>query len=118
MVDRLNEARAAGEDLSPILREVGDRMQLPASTVQQWISQAGAVSDADQRSNQIADTLRVLTGVTQDNTTATNANNVAKAGMSSAGQTYRKRCRSSWLACRTTAMPPRRLIASLRKTST
>ena len=118
VVDRLNEARAAGEDLSPILREVGDRMQLPASTVQQWISQAGAVSDADQRSNQIADTLRVLTGVTQDNTTATNANNVAKAGMSSAGQTYRKRCRSSWLACRTTAMPPRRLIASLRKTST
>ncbi|WP_438308419.1 phage tail tape measure protein [Pseudomonas guariconensis] len=88
VVDRLNEARAAGEDLSPILREVGDRMQLPASTVQQWISQAGAVSDADQRSNQIADTLRVLTGVTQDNTTATNANNVAKAGMSSAGQTY------------------------------
>lgn len=88
VVDRLNEARAAGEDLSPILREVGDRMQLPASTVQQWITQAGAVSDADQRSNQIADTLRVLTGVTQDNTTATNANNVAKAGMSSAGQTY------------------------------
>lgn len=88
VVDRLNEARTAGEALSPILREVGDRMQLPASTVQQWIIQADAVSDADQRSNKIADTLRVLTGVTQDNTTATNANNVAKAGMSSAGQTY------------------------------
>lgn len=88
VIDRLNEARASGADLAPILREVGERLQLPAGTVQQWLTQAGAVSDADQRSNLIAETLRVLTSVTQENTVATDANNAAKAGMSTAGQTY------------------------------
>lgn len=88
LVDRLNEARMAGQGLSPILQEVGNHLQLPSSTVQQWITQAGAVSDADQRSSLIAETLRVLTGVTQENTSATQANNAAKVGMSSAGQTY------------------------------
>ncbi|ROQ49096.1 tape measure protein [Pseudomonas putida] len=88
IIDRLNEARAAGEDLSPTLKEVADRLQIPASTVQRWLTQAGAVSDADQRSGLIAETLRVLTGVTEENTSATQANNAAKAGMSTAGQTY------------------------------
>lgn len=46
LVDRLNEARTAGQGLSPILQEVGNHLQLPSSTVQQWITQAGAVSDA------------------------------------------------------------------------
>jgi len=88
LIDRLNEARSAGQGLSPVLQEVGNHLQLPASTVQQWITQAGAVSDADQRSGLIAETLRVLTGVTEQNTSATQANNAAKVGMSSAGQTY------------------------------
>ncbi len=88
LIERLNQARASGQDLSPILKEVADRMQVPAGTLQQWISQAGAIGDADHRSGLIAETLRVLTGVTQDNTAATNANNAAKIGMSSAGQTY------------------------------
>lgn len=88
LIDRLNEARSAGQGLSPILQEVGARLQLPAGTLQQWITQAGAVSDADQRSGLIAETLRVLTGVTDENTSATQANNAAKVGMSSAGQTY------------------------------
>lgn len=88
LIDRLNEARASGQGLSPVLQEVAARLQLPAATVQQWITQAGAVSDADQRSGLIAETLRVLTGVTDDNTASTQANNAAKAGMSSAGQTY------------------------------
>ncbi|MCE1001284.1 MULTISPECIES: phage tail tape measure protein [unclassified Pseudomonas] len=88
LIDRLNEARSAGQGLSPILLEVGARLQLPAGTLQQWVTQAGAVSDADQRSGLIAETLRVLTGVTEENTSATQANNAAKVGMSSAGQTY------------------------------
>lgn len=88
IIDRLNEARASGEGLSPILQEVGNRLQLPPGTIQQWITQAGAVSDADQRSAMIAETLRVLTGVTDQNTASTHENNAAKAGMSSAGQTY------------------------------
>lgn len=88
IIDRLNEARSSGADLAPILKEVGARLQLPAATLQGWITQAGAVSDADQRSGLIAETLRVLTGVTKENTVATEANNAAKTGMSSAGQTY------------------------------
>lgn len=88
IIDRLNEARSSGADLAPILKEVGARFQLPAATLQGWITQAGAVSDADQRSGLIAETLRVLTGVTKENTVATEANNAAKTGMSSAGQTY------------------------------
>jgi len=88
IIDRLNEARASGEGLSPILQEVGNRLQLPPGTIQQWITQAGAVSDADQRSAMIAETLRVLTGVTDQNTVSTHENNAAKAGMSPAGQTY------------------------------
>ncbi|HHJ1834331.1 phage tail tape measure protein [Pseudomonas aeruginosa] len=88
LIERLNQARASGQDLSPMLKEVADRMQVPAGTLQQWISQAGAIGDADHRSGLIAETLRVLTGVTQENTAATNANNAAKTGMSSAGQTY------------------------------
>lgn len=88
IIDRLNEARSSGADLAPILKEVGARLQLPAATLQAWITQAGAVSDADQRSGLIAETLHVLTGVTKENTVATEANNAAKTGMSSAGQTY------------------------------
>ncbi len=88
VIARLKEARAAGGDLAPILQEVGARLQLPASTIQNWLTQAGAVSDADQRSNQIAQTLRTLTGVTNENTAATQQNNAAKTGMSTAGQTY------------------------------
>ncbi|MGX1022525.1 lambda family phage tail tape measure protein [Pseudomonas sp. Y3 TE3536] len=88
VIDRLNEARSSGADLAPILKEVGSRLQLPAATLQGWITQAGAVSDADQRSGLIAETLRVLTGVTKENTVATEANNAAKTGMSSAGKTY------------------------------
>lgn len=88
VVAKLGEARKAGGDLSPILQEVGDRLKIAPATVQQWVTQAGAVSDADQRSRLIAETLRVLTGVTEENTVATGGNNAAKAGMSSAGQTY------------------------------
>lgn len=88
LIDRLNEARASGQGLTPVLQEVAARLQLPAATVQQWITQAGAVSDADQRTSLIAETLRVLTGVTEQNTSATQENNAAKGGMSTAGQTY------------------------------
>ena len=88
VIDRLNEARASGSDLAPILKAVGERLHLPTGTVQGWVTQAGAVSDADQRSGLIAETLRVLTGVTDQNTASTQENNAAKAGMSTAGQTY------------------------------
>lgn len=88
VIDRLNEARATGDDLVPVLQEIGTRMKLPAETIDQWTRQAGAVWKADKSSRDVAETLRILTEATDENTTATNANNVAKAGMSSAGQTY------------------------------
>ncbi|KRW62334.1 phage tail tape measure protein [Pseudomonas sp. TTU2014-080ASC] len=88
LVAQLNAARESGEDLAPILRAVGEQMRLPAATVDGWIRQAGAVSDADQRSAMIAETLRVLTGALDENTSSTQANNAAKAGMSNAGQSY------------------------------
>ncbi|NQD54025.1 phage tail tape measure protein [Pseudomonas sp. CM25] len=88
VIDRLNEARKAGDGLSPILQEVGERLKVPEGTLQQWITQARAVGNADETSSRIADTLRVLTGATNDNTASTQANNAAKLGMSTAGQTY------------------------------
>jgi len=88
VIDRLNEARKAGDGLSPILQEVGERLKIPEGTLQQWITQARAVGNADETSSRIADTLRVLTGATNDNTASTQANNAAKLGMSSAGQSY------------------------------
>ncbi|MFG0499531.1 phage tail tape measure protein [Pseudomonas sp. YQ_13] len=88
VIDRLNEARKAGDGLSPILQEVGQRLKIPEGTLQQWITQARAVGNADETSSRIAETLRVLTGATDDNTASTQANNAAKSGMSTAGRTY------------------------------
>ncbi|MFS0827592.1 phage tail tape measure protein [Pseudomonas phoenicis] len=88
VTNKLQEARAAGQDLSPVLQQAADHLQIPASTLQQWLLQAGALSDADEKSGLIANTLRVLTGVTEQNTSATRENNAAKAGMSTEGQTY------------------------------
>lgn len=88
IVARLNEARKSGEDLAPVLRDVGQRLNLPGTTIDTWIEQAGAVSDADQRSAMIAETLRVLTGAMDENTASTRQNNAAKAGLSTVGQNY------------------------------
>ncbi len=88
LLDRLKEAKASGESLAPILREVGERLGVDPETIDSWVRQAGVVSDASQRSREVAEVLRVLTGVTDENTASTNANNAAKTGMSSAGQSY------------------------------
>jgi len=88
LIGRLNDARSSGQALAPILQEVGERLGIDPAKIDSWIKQSGVIGDADQRSAQIADTLRVLTGVTDENTISTNANNAAKTGMSSAGQTY------------------------------
>lgn len=88
IAERLKEARSSGQALSPILQEVGSKLGLPQSVVDGWVKQAGAIGDADDKSKQISDTLKDLTAETQRNTTATQQNNAAKAGMSDAGQTY------------------------------
>ncbi|HCZ9428070.1 TPA: phage tail tape measure protein [Pseudomonas aeruginosa] len=88
LLDRLKEAKASGESLAPILREVGERLGVDPETIDSWVRQAGVVSDASQRSREVAEVLRVLTGVTDENTASTNANSAAKRGMSDAEQTY------------------------------
>lgn len=88
IADRLKDARASGQALSPILQEVGTKLGLSQSVIDGWVRQAGAIGDADSKSKQITDTLNDLTAETQRNTTATQQNNAAKAGMSDAGQAY------------------------------
>jgi len=88
IIDRLNAAKASGQSLAPILQDVGQQLHIDPAVVAGWVKQAGAVSDADQKSALIADTLRVLTGAMDDNTASTQANNVAKSGMSTAGEKY------------------------------
>lgn len=88
LIGQLNEAKAAGQSLAPVIEEAGRRAGISPEKIDSWVKQSGALSEAGDRSEKVADILRVLTGVTDENTASTNANNAAKTGMSSAGQTY------------------------------
>ncbi|EMM8313037.1 phage tail tape measure protein [Pseudomonas aeruginosa] len=88
LIGQLNEAKAAGQSLAPVIEEAGKRAGISPEKIDSWVKQAGVLSEAGDRSEKVADILRVLTGVTDENTASTNANNAAKTGMSSAGQTY------------------------------
>ncbi|MFG8727636.1 phage tail tape measure protein [Pseudomonas aeruginosa] len=88
LLDRLKEAKSSGEALAPILREVGERLGVDPQDIDSWVLQARALEEASDRSRDVTEKLRVLTSVTDQNTASTNANNAAKTGMSSAGQSY------------------------------
>ncbi|HBP6102181.1 TPA: phage tail tape measure protein [Pseudomonas aeruginosa] len=88
LLDRLKEAKSSGEALAPILREVGERLGVDPQDIDSWVLQARALEKASDRSRDMTEKLRVLTSVTDENTASTNANNAAKTGMSSAGQSY------------------------------
>ncbi|WGY37495.1 phage tail tape measure protein [Pseudomonas aeruginosa] len=88
VIERLNEARDSGADLTDILRDVGQRLNIPQETVNGWLRQSSAVSKADDVLSAVVERVRTLTGALDENTASTNANNAAKTGMSSAGQTY------------------------------
>ncbi|MBG4422680.1 phage tail tape measure protein [Pseudomonas aeruginosa] len=88
LLDRLKEAKSSGEALAPILREVGERLGVDPQDIDSWVLQARALEKAAERSSDVTEKLRVLTSVTDENTASTNANNAAKTGMSSAGQSY------------------------------
>lgn len=88
LLDRLKEAKSSGEALAPILREVGERLGVDPQDIDSWVLQARALEKASDRSRDMTEKLRVLTSVTDPNTASTNANNAAKTGMSSAGQSY------------------------------
>ncbi|HEB0699661.1 TPA: phage tail tape measure protein [Pseudomonas aeruginosa] len=88
VIERLNEARDSGADLTDILRDVGQRLNIPQETVNGWLRQSSAVSKADDVLSAVVERVRTLTGALDENTASTNTNNAAKIGMSSAGQTY------------------------------
>ncbi|HEC5234717.1 TPA: phage tail tape measure protein [Pseudomonas aeruginosa] len=88
VIERLDEARDSGADLTGILRDVGQKLNIPEETVNGWLRQSSAVSKADDVLSAVVERVRTLTGALDENTASTNANNAAKTGMSSAGQTY------------------------------
>ena len=88
LIDRLNEAKASGADLSPILREVADRFNVPAAALDSWISQAGAISKASDESQEAAKRLGVLTDAMRENTAAVRENNLANVETDEAGNKY------------------------------
>ncbi|MBN0217631.1 hypothetical protein JTL39_35625, partial [Pseudomonas aeruginosa] len=63
-------------------------LNIPEETVNGWLRQSSAVSKADDVLSAVVERVRTLTGAMDENTASTNANNAAKTGMSSAGQTY------------------------------
>jgi len=88
LIDRLNEAKASGADLSPILREVADRFNVPAAALDSWISQAGAISKASDESQEAAKRLGALTDAMRENTAAVRENNLANVETDEAGNKY------------------------------
>ncbi|MBN5514166.1 phage tail tape measure protein [Pseudomonas paraeruginosa] len=88
VIEHLDEARDSGADLTGILRDVGQKLNIPEETVNGWLRQSSAVSKADDVLSAVVERVRTLTGAMDENTASTNANNAAKTGMSSAGQTY------------------------------
>ncbi|WP_407733030.1 phage tail tape measure protein [Pseudomonas citronellolis] len=88
VIERLDEARDSGADLTEILRDVGQKLNIPQETVNGWLRQSSAVSKADDVLSAVVERVRTLTGAMDENTASTNANNAAKAGITTAGQAY------------------------------
>ena len=85
---RLKDARANGESLTPILDELASNPGVRPEAARNWIDLAGKVSDAQQVLDQTTERLDVLSGALSRNTTETQLNGDAKAGMTAGGQKY------------------------------
>ena len=88
LIERLKEAQASGEALTPILEGLRSKAGIDDAQIDSWIKQAGVVSDAGGVLKEVTLKLNEQTGALATNTAETNANNAAKAGMSAAGTTY------------------------------
>lgn len=88
LIDRLKEAQASGQALTPILEGLRGKAGIDDAQIDSWIKQAGVVSDAGGVLKDVTLKLNEQTGALATNTAETNANNAAKAGMSAAGTTY------------------------------
>jgi len=88
LVAKMDAARAAGQSLSPILREAAANGQISPEQLRQWETKAGLLSDNASIAAQVTARLSELTGALNQNTTATQANNQAKAGFTTEGEKY------------------------------
>lgn len=85
---RLKEARANGQSLTPILDELASNPGVRPEAARNWTDLAGKVSDAQQVLDQTTERLDVLSNSLTRNTTETQLNTQAKAGMTAGGQKY------------------------------
>ena len=85
---RLKEARTNGQSLTPILDELASNPGVRPEAARNWTDLAGKVSDAQQVLDQTTDRLDVLSNSLTRNTTETQLNTQAKAGMTAGGQKY------------------------------
>lgn len=88
VIAKLDEAKASGRALGPILREAAASGQISPAQLKSWESQAGVVGDNIAVVNQINDRLNAQTEILDQNTSATQNNNSAKAGFTTAGEKY------------------------------
>jgi lambda family phage tail tape measure protein len=87
---KLDAAKAAGQSLSPILREAAASGQISPDQLKAWENKAGVVSDNIVVANQINERLSAQTELLAQNTGATVSNNQAKSGFTAAGEKYLK----------------------------
>ena len=85
---RLKDARANGQSLTPILDELASNPGVRPEAARNWIDLAGKVGDAQQVLDQTTERLDVLSNSLTRNTTETQLNTQAKAGMTAGGQKY------------------------------
>ncbi|MGP9823753.1 tape measure protein [Ectopseudomonas khazarica] len=88
LINRLNQARAAGEDLAPILRDIAAGSGIPTETLESLIKQAGALSESDDKAARLAEILRVLTADLDVNTAAVAGNAAAHGQLSKSASDY------------------------------
>jgi len=88
LINRLNQARDAGEDLAPILRDIAASSGLPPETLESLIKQAGALSESDDKAARLAEILRVLTADLEVNTAAVSSNAAAHGQLSKSASDY------------------------------
>ncbi|MGS0941542.1 hypothetical protein ACVA51_13420 [Pseudomonas luteola] len=88
LAGEFNAAREAGKPLSDVIDDIGRRLNLSPETINSWKIAAGASNEADQSLQRVNTTITALTEQTKQNTVATQENNAARAGMSTAGNQY------------------------------
>ena len=88
LTKKLAEAKKNGESLTPILEGLRNNSGISDTNINSWKTQAGAVSDANAVLVTATGRLDAVTAATNDNTDATNANNLARAGFTDVGEKY------------------------------